>query len=1190
MINERYLIKKKLGQGRSAVYVCEDTEYPDKDIAIKVLSAEATPEENKAFNDEYFILRRLNHPGIIKANELGAIVKKGNEDSAFDVGSRFITMEYFPGSELSEYKKFDIENILFEIIRQVCSVLYYLHQSNYIYYDLKLENILVSEVNGKLLIKLIDLGFAKNISDNRNQDIRGTAEYIAPELLRNEKHDHRVDLYSLGILLYRIVYNSFPFETNSEMEIYKSHLETEFNFPATSFPEVLIVVIKRLLVKDPGKRYNNILGVLSDLDIKIDEQLTNEWLPASVFTNRIDVLTILNTYLNDESSGEVFIVKGAEGSGKTSLITEIYSKYPNVVFINEDKSKNGIEFVNLILKRIVYSNNVYPLITGELRNRIEDFLKHPPNDFIDQLKSVINQLGVTTKFILLLDGFNFYDEFTLEVLKNIFPILQVSGIKIILCENSEFDIKSEIINNQREINLSPFTDSQLDEFIEKSFYRQFPREELKKSILLYADLLPGNVTSFIKDLILLKVIQFDAGGVKVFSDDKTSVLLKSSHEEIYKIRLNSLNNEELETVKFLSVFESSLDTKTISVLLEKSNEQLSDIFTGLQNKNLIQSLNLTVNPVFVTEGLKKFIYFGIENKKEYHSGIVKKIGVKISSFNRTELSRQYELAGDYTESYLILKSEIEHVEKISAYSYQKKLLLHLLDLPLDEELKTGLKYDLVKAYIKMSDFNSSLGLIEKLNVLITDKEKLLELAMSKASCLIGLGEYVKGKNLLNELIPRIQNTKTQIKLLVEIANAEFELDRFAEAAGLCNKIIQNENSSDADKGKCYNFLGLMDIYKDNNLSGALTRFEKAEKIYEEAGMRFRVAQMEMNMGNIYNIKGEHEQAQLYWKKSLELNQSIGNLDQEAKLLLNFGVFSFDKFEYEKSVEFYQRASSIFLSLGNKVGHGLVLINLGEIYLLTCEYQKALKVLIESKNIFDSVQDYNEFLEAFFLLGKLYLTIGDFNTFKRLLKDYETIIKRDEIIEKHKNNFELLKIADLAEDEYSVNTIEKLDALIKEYIKREEKFNCFNAIVLKIKILIHLNDFTKAKEELESESLNNLCAENPNFEAERIYLLGFLSSSSKNLNLKPPLDYYLKSYEIFKDLHISELTWRVMYLITFSYTERGNASRASEFLVYAKSVIDYIAENISDQRLKMIYYDHPERHNTLETLNRLTEEI
>ena len=123
MINQRYTIKKKLGQGRSAVYLCSDSEFPDKDQAIKILSPEASLEEIQAFKNEYFILRKLSHTNIIKSNELGTIVKTDADSKENLPGSKFFTLEFFEGAELLQYRKLKNEKILLEVIKQICSVL-----------------------------------------------------------------------------------------------------------------------------------------------------------------------------------------------------------------------------------------------------------------------------------------------------------------------------------------------------------------------------------------------------------------------------------------------------------------------------------------------------------------------------------------------------------------------------------------------------------------------------------------------------------------------------------------------------------------------------------------------------------------------------------------------------------------------------------------------------------------------------------------------------------------------------------------------------------------------------------------------------------------------------------------------------------------------------------------------------------
>src|SRR5574338_786684 len=229
MVNKRYILNKKLGEGRSKVFNVIDTEFPKREVAAKFLPDSASKTEKDFFREEYFILQKLDHPNIIKAFELSTvIIKDEDEDPEIELSSPFITLEYFSSTPLLNYNGLKEEKKLIQVIKQICSVLYYLHQSNYIYYDLKAENILVAEINGIPVVKIIDLGFARYTLADYDKNIKGTPYYIAPELLKNENHDHSVDFYSLGMLLYRIVYERFPFKSENELDIYKSHIEDEF--------------------------------------------------------------------------------------------------------------------------------------------------------------------------------------------------------------------------------------------------------------------------------------------------------------------------------------------------------------------------------------------------------------------------------------------------------------------------------------------------------------------------------------------------------------------------------------------------------------------------------------------------------------------------------------------------------------------------------------------------------------------------------------------------------------------------------------------------------------------------------------------------------------------------------------------------------------------------------------------------
>lgn len=145
-------------------------------------------------------------------------------------------------------------------LQQLASALQFLHQHKVSHFDLKPSNILLSRKNtfNCLTLKLADFGFSKSLScpDETNDEIRGTPLYMAPEILMKRKYDSRADLWSVGIILYEIIFGKTPFNTSSIVklaaEIRSDH---EIKIPSTyKISSTCHDLLVQLLQRDPGNR------------------------------------------------------------------------------------------------------------------------------------------------------------------------------------------------------------------------------------------------------------------------------------------------------------------------------------------------------------------------------------------------------------------------------------------------------------------------------------------------------------------------------------------------------------------------------------------------------------------------------------------------------------------------------------------------------------------------------------------------------------------------------------------------------------------------------------------------------------------------------------------------------------------------------------------------------------------------
>jgi serine/threonine protein kinase len=240
-----------------------------QEAALKVLSPAMAvkPIALERFKREAQAGVKLRHDNLVAIHEFG------EANNVY-----FMAQEYVEGLDLHEYishlgKLEPAEAVYFS--KQAAGVLDYLHSQHIIHRDIKPANFLVTEFDNRLIIKLTDLGLARETTDEDHRVTRagntvGTIDYMAPEQARDSSYaDVRSDLYSLGCTLYHMLSGHPPFDRGGLSERLYQHAEAIPQDLRETTPEVsepLMRIVDRLLAKRPMDRYQTPAELLEDLE------------------------------------------------------------------------------------------------------------------------------------------------------------------------------------------------------------------------------------------------------------------------------------------------------------------------------------------------------------------------------------------------------------------------------------------------------------------------------------------------------------------------------------------------------------------------------------------------------------------------------------------------------------------------------------------------------------------------------------------------------------------------------------------------------------------------------------------------------------------------------------------------------------------------------------------------------------
>ena len=250
----KYEIVRELGTGAtSTVYLATDA-FSKQQVAIKLFDLKSLRDVNtariyrKLLMTEASLAGKLSHPHIVKIL-----------DAVMDGDMNYMVMEYVEGSTLEQYAEVDsllpISTIA-EIAYKCCKALEYAQYQGVTHRDIKPANILLQ---GKTNIKISDFGSAA-IQNQQTTQVSGVGSpaYMSPEQVKELPLTHQTDIYSLGVVIYKLLTGKLPFDASNNFSMIYHILNIEPPPPSMFRPETppeLDAIVRRAMEKDMAKRY-----------------------------------------------------------------------------------------------------------------------------------------------------------------------------------------------------------------------------------------------------------------------------------------------------------------------------------------------------------------------------------------------------------------------------------------------------------------------------------------------------------------------------------------------------------------------------------------------------------------------------------------------------------------------------------------------------------------------------------------------------------------------------------------------------------------------------------------------------------------------------------------------------------------------------------------------------------------------
>jgi transcriptional regulator with GAF, ATPase, and Fis domain/serine/threonine protein kinase len=943
------------------------------------------------FKNEFSILKDLNHPNIARILDFGYDIQ---------LEQYYFTTELIEGKDLFAATATDSVDQITDFIVQSLRALIYLHSFHIFHFDIKAANVLLTSSQNSSQVKMIDFGLA---TPDPQKKIMGTPSYMAPEIINRELPDGRSDLYSLGVLWYYCLTRKNPFRGKGIQETLNNQVSSIPPPPSQLNPNVppyLDTIILHLLQKNPAYRFQRGEEIIEELNRNCSQKYPLEttdtllsYLPeeGKLVGRQKQWRALKGTFnaifqdgLSKKEAPKIILIIGEKGTGKSRLLKELkyFSQLGHVPVVSANATDpSDLEHWTNQLKESSDHKNANPFL----------FLLDDVSDLMEDSHKRNHLLGHLTRW-----QYNYLHARTPP------RLIILSGLPNSLWQEDPWQ---SLID--QDILLPNFSVEELAQYIVSLTGLENPPQELVQGIMQRSEGNPLFVTLTLRSLIQNGAL-FDQSGrwrSSTFEDigvDFTKAALPNTLEGLLLLPYKQKDFESQKILEIMAVLNKPAAFADLAALVPSKNivsilqELLQENFlTRDENTKLYSFKNLMMTKIL-------YDYLSPEKRQSWHDHTAVTL--------QSERTLPFEEWGYHVSRGSDLVTAISISNKLGHHYLQRGLGNKAAEYfewgltlnPEDFNVRIDLLMKLGESHLIDHNYQKALAIFAQAKERLSAQKGDDSWIPNQIDGFIRMG----GVYLKIEEFDKARSCFEQAQRILDIFHPDpirtMILDNFkgylliqdgklAAAQKLFQKTYHEwkDDFNDEDKKRVTNNDLGMAYLLARQYEKALKQFQSDLLFYKNLGDTLLTTRCHYHLAETYAALGDADKTIQHYKTCAQYCQKSRNMELLLRAYNGLGNAFLKEKNYKDSTHYYRRSLTLCESTGDMKSHAAISINMGLIYNEIKEWEKALTYLHPAVTFFKKIQNKSAF--DWFYLYRGILETADIKRRQKAFDESETLL-------------------------------------------------------------------------------------------------------------------------------------------------------------------------------------------------------